>query len=272
MLLFQSLRSGSSGNLLLLESRRGARVTRLLIDCGLPSQRACLRILEEEVGLREPLAGLLVTHAHSDHVNYSTLRVMARLGVPVHAHAATLKEIHRRYLDPERLPRAVDPDSFDLRPFPAATFSLGPFRVQALRVPHAPRVTTHAFRIDHGNRRLLIASDFHDPEAIAPHIGDCDLVYLEANHDRELLRRHYNPASLYHLPNRTAGLLLRHACLAGRRPPTAVVLAHLSEERNRPALARETVVQAFGATGLPAEVTLVTAPRHAAIPPILLEP
>ena len=78
MLLFQTLRSGSSGNLLLLEGG-SRRPTRLLIDCGVSSQQRCLQILEEEVGIDGGFDGLIVTHAHSDHINYATLRVMDRL-------------------------------------------------------------------------------------------------------------------------------------------------------------------------------------------------
>ena len=264
MLTFRSLRSGSSGNVLLLESRRGRSRTRLLIDCGISSQRGCLKILEEEVGLADRIDGLLVTHAHSDHVNYSTLRVMQELGVPLFVHTKTQREIQKRYMSPHRTPASVDFSRLETHTFDDAPFSLGDFEVTPIPVPHAPGVTTHAFAISQGRRRVVIASDFHDPDAVVPHIYDADLIYVESNHDAGLLRQHFNPASLFHLPNSAAGLLIQHALLESRRLPQAVVLAHLSEERNRPHLALRTVRQILEEAGLADEVSLVTAPRYAA--------
>jgi phosphoribosyl 1,2-cyclic phosphodiesterase len=271
MLRFRSLRSGSSGNLLLLESLRGRAATRLLIDCGISSQRECLRLLEEEAGLGRPVDGLLVTHAHTDHLSYSGLRVMGRLRVPIYLHAQTRREVGHRLLSPYRLPAGVRAADFEFRVFEDEPFSIGPFAVAPLRVPHAPGVTTHAYRIRHGRTRLLIASDFNDPEAVVPHIYDCDFVYLESNHDLELLRLHFNPASLYHLSNPAAGLLLRHAWDASRRPPAQVVLGHLSHERNRPELALATVREALKDGGHARPVELIAAPRHAASGAVVIE-
>ncbi len=260
MLSFCSLRSGSSGNMLLVEGRR----TRLLVDCGLSSQRRCRQLLEEEVGLSQRIDGLLVTHAHSDHVNYSTLRVMDELGIPVYAHRQTREEIGHRYLNPYRLPASVDLSGLEMRTFARAPFAIDGMRVTPIPVPHAPHVTTHAFVISEGEFSLLIASDFNDPEAVIPHIYDRDLIYLEANYDPELLRRHYNPASLFHLPNPAAGLLLEHALGQSRRPPATVVLGHLSEERNAPDIALSTVAQILNERYADTELNLLAAPRNAA--------
>jgi phosphoribosyl 1,2-cyclic phosphodiesterase len=254
-----------------LESHQGHRRTRLLIDCGIGSQRACTQILEEGVGLSKGIDGLLVTHAHSDHVNYSTLRVMDRLGIPVYAHDRTAAEIGQRYLNRFRVPASVDLSGLELRRFGNRPFRIDGFRVTPIAVPHAPHVTTHAFAIRHGDLRLLLASDFHDPESVIPHIYDCDLIYLEANYDPELLRRHFNPASLYHMPNPAAGLLLQHALERSKAPPAVVVLGHLSEERNRPALALETVEQILSEKGLASDMELVAAPRYDPTEPLVLE-
>jgi phosphoribosyl 1,2-cyclic phosphodiesterase len=262
MLTFRSFRSGSSGNLLFLEARRGRRRTRLLIDCGIRSQRGCRQALEEEVGLGDPLDGLLVTHAHGDHVNYSSLRVMADLGVPVYVHQRTSMEVATRYLNPYRLPAKVDPASFELRRFGGEPFALGLFNIDPLPVPHAPGVTTHAFRIRCGPHRLLVASDFNEPQAVAAHIAGSDFIYLESNHDLELLRLYFNPASLYHLSNPAAAELLLHALRAGRRPPRAIMLGHLSEDRNRPELALETVAASLAAHGGADACRLIAAPRY----------
>ena len=271
MLLFRSLRSGSSGNLLLLESHRSRGSTRLLVDCGISSQRECLRILEEEVGLGRRIDALLVTHAHVDHLSYAALRVMARLEIPIYVHAHTRREVAHRLLNRYRLPAAVRPADFPFRLYHDEPFSIGPFTVTPLPVPHAPSVTTHAFRIRHGHTRLLVASDFHDPEAVIPHIYNCDFIYLESNHDLELLRLHFNPNSLYHLSNPTAALLLSHVVTESRQPPAIVVLGHLSEERNRPHLALATATLALAETGADVQVKLIAAPRYAASEVIVIQ-
>ena len=205
-----------------------------------------------------------MTHAHGDHLSYAGLRVMTRLKVPIYAHTRTRRELGQRVLAAHRLPASLAPGDLPSPTLRVTSRSrIGPFTVEPLRVPHAPGVTTHAFRIRHGATRLLIATDFHDPEAVIPHIYDCDFIYLESNHDPELLRLHFNPASLYHLSNPTAGLLLRHAWDASRRRPATVVLGHLSQERNRPEIALATVSDLLRSSGAPGAVTIVTAPRHA---------
>jgi phosphoribosyl 1,2-cyclic phosphodiesterase len=82
----------------------------------------------------------------------------------------------------------------------------------------------------------------------------CDLLILEANHDEILLRTSAYPWSVKrriasshgHLSNQAAARFavdLAHSRLAG------VVLAHLSNECNRPDLARAAVEEALARAG-----------------------
>lgn len=270
MIRFRTLRSGSSGNLLLLECRQRGEVSRYLIDCGISSQRSLRRILEEEAGLSERIDGALITHAHSDHINYPSLRVLDQLGVPVYLHRRTLIDVRRRYLNPYRLPAGVDLSGLDLRAFGDEPFRVNGLAITPVQVPHAPDVATFAFVVRAGGRKLLIASDLSDPEAIAPHIADCDLIYVESNHDLEMLRRMFNPASLFHLPNPATGLLLRFALERSARMPRAIVLGHLSEERNTPELALGTVATILAEGARVEPPPLLTAPRHEAGEPLEL--
>jgi phosphoribosyl 1,2-cyclic phosphodiesterase len=103
--------------------------------------------------------------------------------------------------------------------------------------------------------RVGIATDLGRPTAHIRHaLADCDLLILEANHDEVLLHMSGYPASVKrriasshgHLSNQAAARLVRelmHPRLAG------VVLAHLSKECNRPALAREVVQSALDSVG-----------------------
>ncbi len=103
--------------------------------------------------------------------------------------------------------------------------------------------------------RVGIATDLGRPTAQIRHaLSYCDLLVLEANHDEVLLHTSGYPASVKrrissshgHLSNQAAARLvteLMHPRLAG------VVLAHLSRECNRPALARQVVADALDKAG-----------------------
>jgi len=259
-LIFKTLRSGSSGNALLLEWGQGARRARLLIDCGLRSQKAFHQLLEEEVGLDVPLVGVLITHAHSDHVNYSALRVIDRLGVPVFVHEKTREQVHKRHLHPSRIPSSADLTGIDFRCFGSNSFVIEDLTVTPIPLPHAPGVNTHGYRFDCGGYRLLVATDFCEAHALLPFLHDVDLIYVESNYDPELLRQYYNPASTYHMSNEGAAELIDLLLEENECPPGTIVLGHLSTERNTPALALRAMKRSLAYYDHPIE--LHVAPRH----------
>ena len=43
--------------------------------------------------------------------------------------------------------------------------------------------------------KAAIAADFNRPEDVAPHLIDADFIFIESNHDLELLKKYYNPNS-----------------------------------------------------------------------------
>src|SRR5262245_35560228 len=64
MIRFASLGSGSGGNALIVECGQ----TRLMLDCGMPVRETERRL--ERLGLQaSDLAGIVVTHEHSDHID-----------------------------------------------------------------------------------------------------------------------------------------------------------------------------------------------------------
>jgi len=84
---FGTIASGSSGNCLYI----GDDQTRLLIDAGISKKRINAGL--ESFGVDgENIAGILVTHEHTDHI--SGLGVMARkYNMPIYATEKTLIEI-----------------------------------------------------------------------------------------------------------------------------------------------------------------------------------
>jgi phosphoribosyl 1,2-cyclic phosphodiesterase len=97
---------------------------------------------------------------------------------------------------------------------------------------------------------------------------DCDLLVCETNHDEDWVRSgpypHYLKQRILgdygHLSNEAGAELAAQAVLAGTR---MVVLAHLSEQNNTPAHARQVVEQRLRGIGVDPErdISLAVAPR-----------
>ena len=236
---FQSLRSSSAGNCLALWTDTSS----ILIDCGLHVQRECREMLEGHARRAGNVDAVLVSHAHGDHMAYGSLRVLAREGIRVHADARVIHDLRLRH----------EPDDWGppprMRPLSGTSSDIGDFTVTRVELPHEPFVSTFGFVItarDRGRARtIVVCTDFNDYAAVLPHFVDADFIFVEANHDLQLLRKHPNYASRYHLNNVQTASLLHHAAGRSASPPRAVMLGHLSEERNRRALAIDEVARMF---------------------------
>jgi phosphoribosyl 1,2-cyclic phosphodiesterase len=222
---FASLGSGSRGNGTLVESGN----TLVMLDCGF-SCRETERRMARLGRTPDQLAALLVTHEHGDHV-----RGIAPLA--------------RKYRLPVWLTRGTwqalrDQDLPEVRHFEAHDlFAVADLQVQPFTVPHDAREPCQ-FSFGDGTRRLGVLTD---TGRMTPHIVEqldaCDALLLECNHDAGILadgpysaalkRRVGGP--LGHLSNGQAAALLAQLDQSRLQH---VVAAHLSEQNNRPELAR----------------------------------
>jgi phosphoribosyl 1,2-cyclic phosphodiesterase len=231
---FASLGSGSGGNALVVE----ADGTRLMLDCGLGPREVERRLAR--LGLApEDLAGILVTHEHSDHAD-GALAFAARYRLRVWLTDGTW-----RALAGEAQP-AVQPEIIDSH----TPFAVGGLEVHPFPVPHDAREPAQ-FVLSDGELRLGVLTDVG---ASTPHIeamlSGCDALVLECNHDTELLERGPYPARLKdrirgpfgHLANDATARLL--AALDNRRLQH-VIAAHLSRQNNTPELARAALARAL---------------------------
>jgi phosphoribosyl 1,2-cyclic phosphodiesterase len=230
---FASLGSGSRGNATLIE----AGATRILIDCGFTLAEAEQRLARFGIELAA-LDAIVVTHEHSDHLS-GVGRLARRHRVPVwmtHGTYAVWKD--------REVPHA-------LRFSPHQGFSIGALEIRPYPVPHDAREPCQ-YVIAAGGRRLGVLSDAGH---VTPHmravLADCDALLLECNHDPVMLRDGPYPASLKarvggdsgHLSNpQAAGLMRGYA----HERLQHLVLTHLSEKNNTPALARTAIVDALG--------------------------
>jgi len=256
--IFQSLCSGSSGNCLLLK----AGGTTLLIDAGFSSLKGCRKALG---GVLPHLDGAVISHLHTDHIHYASLRVLEENRIPLYV---AEKDIPHLAAGQFRRSPFLE---LKLRPFLEQPFRVGNFSILPFRVPHDGVRRTFGFEItlgsDRKGKKAVVATDFWHWQGVSPRFEDADFIYVEANHDRGLLRANPNPRSRFHLSNEDCGRLLRRALGKSRKPPGAVMLGLLSEIRNRPALARDTVLE--GLEGAPyRNIPLHIAPRHEPSPEI----
>ncbi len=256
-LYFRSYRSSSAGNCLAVWTAN----TSLLIDCGVKTLRDCRTILRGHRDDHGPIHGVLVTHAHGDHLSADAARVLQEEDIPIYAHGCVVPPLRARHGTGDRYGSAI-------QAFPGDGFVFGEFEVTAIPLPHTPNVPTFGFVIEAGHgarrRKLVVCTDFHDESAVRPHLAGAAFVFVEANHDLALLRQHPNPNSRYHLSNvKTAGLLCE-VFGDGRPAPQLVVLGHLSEQRNRQRLAAGEVERGFERQGMRVPFELETAPRFEA--------
>jgi phosphoribosyl 1,2-cyclic phosphodiesterase len=252
------LGSGSRGNAVLVTSSAGT----LLVDAGFGLSTLTRRAASVGMAL-DSLAGIVVTHEHGDHAR-GVAAAAAAAQCPVYASFGTLRALG---LEPGEGPaRSLDP---------AGTVAIGGFEVRAVRTSHdAAEPVALQVRDGGSGGRVGIAYDIgRFTPALRRLLSSVHCLILEANHDEHLLRTGPYPRHLRqriagpagHLSNWQAGQVAAELC---HDELETVVLAHLSEQCNRPDLARDTVGAALSARGFRGAV--VVAAQETALEPITL--
>jgi phosphoribosyl 1,2-cyclic phosphodiesterase len=239
---FASLGSGSEGNALLVETREGGSVHRVLVDCGFGVREAERRL--RALGC-EPasLAAIVVTHEHGDHVG-GVFTLAARYAIPVHLTHGTRQGCSRAERAASLL-RIIDPQQ---------CFEVGPFRIEPVPVPHDAREPVQ-YILDDGRVRLGVLTDLgHGTPHVLRALDRLDALILECNHDEQMLAGNaaYPPSLKQriagpwgHLNNEEAGRILG---AIDRSRLRTVVAAHLSQQNNLAHLARSALAGAWRAS------------------------
>jgi phosphoribosyl 1,2-cyclic phosphodiesterase len=217
--------------------------------------RRTREILTKHLGNPVDLDAVIISHNHSDHISYYPLRVLEEFGTTIRIHencAAQLKEKHFR---------GYGFGSLKLKPFGDAPFTVGDLSIRPFEVPHNPYYPTYGFVITYMNKKIVFATDFSSWQNSLDHFTDSDFIFVESNHDLELLRLYFNPNSRFHMPNLKTGQMLCEIRKKSRKSPKTVMLGHLSLQRNEPHIALEETRKAFKEAGMKLDFELLAAPR-----------
>ncbi len=215
----------------------------LLIDCGF-SPRYTFRNLRG-LGLGPTnLTGVLITHTHGDHINEGVLGYLVEWRVPI----CTAKSVAADLVKRSPAAAAADREGL-LRTFRNSALEIGRFDVGCFEVPHDSPGGCFGYAIAHtegkARRTVSIATDVgFTGDELRGRFTDADVIVFESNHDPEMLENSGRPEWLKqrirkigHLSNQQCAGFLVDVFHHSSRPPSAVVLAHISQTCNTNALA-----------------------------------
>ncbi|MSS73540.1 MAG: MBL fold metallo-hydrolase [Candidatus Latescibacteria bacterium] len=223
------LASGSGGNAVYVQEGP----TRVLIDAGLTGRKVedRLRAIDVDPG---SLQAIVVTHEHADHIRGAGV-LARRFRLPVWMTGGTLEASRETFRGVERVRRFENDEAFDF----------GDLRFQPFTLSHDAADPVN-FVVEGGEARLGIATDLGVvTQLVYQRLRGADLVVMETNHDRDLLMNGSYSWDLKrriggnrgHLSNGKAAEALCSLAEEGLRQ---ALLAHLSDENNRPDLAEGT--------------------------------
>ncbi len=237
-----SLASGSSGNCIYV----GTDNTHVLIDAGISCKR--MKAGLESIGV-DPccIDGILITHEHSDHIRGLGV-VSRRYSMPIYTTGKTrsiiLSSGTTGIID-ENLFREITPD---------ADFIIGDLVIHPFNTPH-DAVEPVCYTFTGEGKKISVATDLgcYD-EYIAGKISNSDILFIEANHDVEMLKNGSYPFYLKkrilgdagHLSNEMSGKLISEVMHDELK---YVILGHLSKENNRPDVAHASVLAVLDSCG-----------------------
>lgn len=230
------LASGSAGNAAVVE----AAGVRVLVDCGLSLRQLKGRLAEVGLELAD-LHALLLTHEHTDHIG-GLPTLLRRAPLPVLATQGTLSALEL-------------PDGVEVTVLRSGT----PVTVGSLEL--LPVATSHdacepvGLVAAHDGCRVGVVTDTGVMTGLLlERLTGCRALFVEANHDQDMLRWGPYPwplkqriaSSSGHLSNQQAQGAVERLAHSGLE---VVVGMHLSQENNRPELATRSLALPLQGSG-----------------------
>lgn len=216
------LASGSKGNSIFVSTPD----TAVLVDAGL-SGIEIQRRMATLGRTPDDLKAIIITHEHTDHVKGAGV-LSRRFNIPVYVTADTFNAC-------KGLGKIDQINFFEC----GAAFDIGSLAVNPFSISHDARDPA-GFTLKHQGKKIGIATDLGVvTNLVRTHLSNANALYIEANHDPDMLMAGPYPWHLKqriqsrtgHLSNQDARDLVAQIC---HKDLDHVVLAHLSEENNCP--------------------------------------
>ncbi len=236
-----SLFSSSKGNCTYI----GTANSGILVDVGVSAKRIREALEARDID-PQTIQGVCITHEHSDHI--AGLRVLTKqYGWTVYASEGTLSAL---------LEEGHVNAKSDVVPLHTAAVTIGDMQVTPFHTPHDARESMGFCVSTPDERKIGVATDMGVMrKEVERLLSACDLVHIESNHDIAMLRAGTYPLYLQqrilsdrgHLSNVMCAQSVAALAKAG---VSRFVLAHLSEQNNTPALAKQTALSALAREGM----------------------
>lgn len=237
MLNFCSLFSSSSANSLLVYDE----ITKILIDCGSSLKRTSAALLGLNIDIKS-IDAILVTHEHSDHTS-GLATISNKYNIPVYVNSLTYNELPNS----DKLKNIVTINYGE--------FEIGSLKITSFKTPH-DGISPSGYSIESDSSKITIATDLgHIDRNILKYFEGSDFVFIESNHDLEMLKNGPYPYPLKrrilsdfgHLSNKSCAELV---CYLASKGIKRFMLGHLSDSNNTPEIAFDETSKAIEFNGL----------------------
>lgn len=218
-----TLHSGSKGNCSLLTIGDN----NILIDCGI-GYRGLTRYLSKLDRTPDQIKAVFVTHSHSDHVSGLKQLLAVLPDIPIYVHNAGVEEF--------KIKIGYEPVGFE------GEVEMFGAKITTYRCYHDVACCV-GYKIIYEDKTLCYVTDTgYVDDDLTEFVKSCNCLLIESNHDVAMLLNGDYPFELKrrikstvgHLSNSQTALLLERVLKSGIE---TVILAHLSENNNTPAIA-----------------------------------
>ncbi len=238
-----NIASGSKGNCTVIQTSE----TTLLLDCGLGINELVKRL--NNVGIDpKQINAIIITHEHGDHIK-GLQSFTRRFKKPIYAHADIWQNLEKNIGD---IANTCE------RSFTSLPFIIGNIQISPFCVSH-DSLNCQGFSFTCGKAKFSYATDlgYVSGEVFNNLVGS-KLIFIEANHDLEMLKNSFYPAYLKARIKSNNGHLSNNQCAdaivaLARTGTRFFALCHLSENNNTPELAFGTVANALILNGFEIE-------------------